>query len=90
MKVNLYPYNMINNVPLASYELFAEKIIGETEEFQLLLTRNDIDYNQDVKINIIKPTSKNILLEWLDIIPIDNLIFLISSSEIKSSKKSFL
>ena len=58
MKVNLYPYNMINNVPLAPYELFTEKIPGETEDFQLLLTINDVDYNQNVKINIIKPTSE--------------------------------
>ena len=57
VKVDLYPYNLTNNVPLAPNEIFAEKIPAETQDFQLVLMRNDIDYNQDVKITIIRPSS---------------------------------
>ena len=58
VKVDLYPYNLTNNVPLAPNEIFAEKIPAETQDFQLVLMRNDIDYNQDVKITIIRPSSE--------------------------------
>ena len=57
VKVDLYPYNLTNNEPLAPNQLFVEKIPADTQDFQLLLIRNDIDYNQDVKISIIKPSS---------------------------------
>jgi uncharacterized membrane protein len=57
VKVDLYPYDLTNNVPLALNELFVEKIPANTENYQLLLTRSDIDYGQDIKISMIRPAS---------------------------------
>ena len=57
MKVDLYPYDLTNNVPLALNELFVETIPANSENYQLLLTRSDIDYSQDIKITMIKPAS---------------------------------
>ena len=57
VKVDLYPYDLTNNVPLALNELFVETIPGNTDNYQLLLTRSDIDYSQDIKISMIRPAS---------------------------------
>ena len=57
VKVDLYPYDLTNNVPLALNELFVETIPANSENYQLLLTRSDIDYSQDIKITMIRPAS---------------------------------
>jgi len=58
VKIDLYPYNMTNNSPLARNQLFIQKIPSKTTDYQLLLVKSDIDYSQEVSINIIKPLSK--------------------------------
>ena len=58
VKIDLYPYNMTNNSPLARNQLFAQKIPSKTTDYQLLLVKSDIDYSQEITINIIKPLSK--------------------------------
>ena len=58
VKIDLYPYNMTNNSPLARNQLFVQKIPSKTTDYQLLLVKSDIDYSQEVKINIIRPLSK--------------------------------
>jgi len=58
VKIDLYPYNMTNNSPLARNQLFVQKIPSKTTDYQLLLVKSDIDYSQEVKIIIIRPLSK--------------------------------
>ena len=57
VKIDLYPYDMINNNPLPRNELFVQKIPANTEDYQLLLAKSEFYYKQDVKINFISPLS---------------------------------
>jgi len=58
VNIDLYPYGMNNNRPLARNELFIEKLPRESVNHSLLLVKSEFDYKVNSKIDFVPPSSK--------------------------------
>jgi len=56
VKIDIYPYDTSNNLPLVRNELFIEKLEPETSNYQLLLVKSDFSSN-DMIIEYLSPLS---------------------------------
>jgi uncharacterized membrane protein len=58
VNIDLYPYGMNNNRPLARNELFIEKLPGQSVNHPLLLVKSEFDYKVNSRIDFVPPSSK--------------------------------
>ena len=58
VKFDLYPYEMNNTIPLARNQLFIQKISPSNDIYKLFLTKSDIFYRKNVKIDFVPPLLK--------------------------------
>ena len=56
VKIDIYPYDISNNLPLERNELFIEKLKPETRNYQLLLVKSDFSSN-DMIVEYLSPLS---------------------------------
>jgi len=56
VKIDIYPYDISNNLPLARNELFIEKLEPKTSNYQLLLVKSDFSSNYMI-IEYLSPSS---------------------------------
>ena len=56
VKIDIYPYDISNNLPLTRNELFIEKLVPQTKNYQLLLVKSDISSN-DMIVEYLSPSS---------------------------------
>ena len=54
--IDIYPYDISNNLPLARNELFIEKLEPETNNYQLLLVKSDFS-SSDIIVEYLSPSS---------------------------------
>ena len=57
-KFDLYPYEMNNTIPLARNQLFIQKIQLNNDIYKLFLSKSDIFYRKQVKIDFVPPLLK--------------------------------
>ena len=55
VKFDLYPYEMNNTIPLARNQLFIQKIQPNNDIYKLFLSKSDIFYRKNVKIDFVPP-----------------------------------
>ena len=55
VKIDLYPYEMNNTTPLARNQLFIQKIQPTNDIYKLFLSKSDIFYKKNVKIDFVPP-----------------------------------
>ena len=58
VKIDLYPYEMNNTIPLARNHLFIQKIQPTKDIYKLFLSKSDIFYRKNVKIDFVPPLLK--------------------------------
>ena len=56
VKIDIYPYDISNNFPLARNELFIEKLEPNTRNYQLLLVKSDFS-SKDMIVEYLSPSS---------------------------------
>ena len=56
VKIDIYPYDISNNLPIVRNELFIEKLVPETSNYQLLLVKSDFSFN-DMILEYLSPSS---------------------------------
>jgi len=56
VRIDLYPYDITNNLPLAQNELFIHKLPAGTTNYQLLLVKSDNEF-KEMLIEYISPSS---------------------------------
>jgi len=56
VKIDIYPYDISNNLPLERNELFIEKLEPETSNYQLLLVKSDFS-SKDMIVEYLSPSS---------------------------------
>jgi len=56
VKIDIYPYDISNNLPLIRNELFIEKLLPQTRNYQLLLVKSDISSNNMI-VEYLSPSS---------------------------------
>ena len=54
-KFDLYPYEMNNTIPLARNQLFIQKLKPNNDIYKLFLSKSDIFYRKNVKIDFVPP-----------------------------------
>ena len=61
IKIDIYPYKMpyANNFnwPLSSNQFFIQKLTPNAENYPLLLSKNDLEFNENIHIDFISPFS---------------------------------
>ena len=61
IKIDIYPYKMpyVNNFnwPLSSNQFFIQKLTPNAENYPLLLSKNDLEFNENIHIDFIFPFS---------------------------------
>ena len=57
-KISIYPYDMKNTKPLATSELFIQKIPPKTVDYQFLLVKMDLYEKSNILVEYIPPNSK--------------------------------
>ena len=55
VKIDLYPYEMNNTIPLVRNQLFIQKISPNNNIYTLFLSKSDIFYRKNVKIDFVPP-----------------------------------
>ena len=58
VKFDLYPYEMNNTIPLVKNQLFIQKIPNNNNIYKILLSKSDIFYRKNVKIDFVPPLLK--------------------------------
>jgi len=56
VRIDIYPYDIANSLPLAQYELFIHKLPAGTPNYQLLLVKSDNTFNE-MYIEYLSPSS---------------------------------
>ena len=56
VRIDIYPYDIANSLPLAQYELFIHKLPAGTPNYQLLLVKSDNNFNK-MYIEYLSPSS---------------------------------
>ena len=56
VRIDIYPYDISNNLPLTRNELFIEKLVPQTRNYQLLLVRSDFSSN-NIIVEYLSPSS---------------------------------
>lgn len=56
VRIDIYPYDIANSLPLAQYELFIHKLPAGTRNYQLLLVKSDNTFNE-MYIEYLSPSS---------------------------------
>ena len=58
VNINIYSYDMLNKKPLVMNELYIQKIPPKTIDYQFLLVKSDLFYDNDILIQYSPPSSK--------------------------------
>ena len=61
VKIDIYPYDISNNLPLVRNELFIEKLEPKTSNYQLLLVKSDFS-SKDMIIEYLSPSSNKYII----------------------------
>ena len=59
VKFDLYPYEMNNTIPLARNQLFIQKLPSNTNIYKIFLSKSDIFYRKNVKVDFVPPLLKD-------------------------------
>ena len=59
VKFDLYPYEMNNTIPLARNQFFIQKIPLNNDIYNIFLSKSDIFYKKNVKIDFVPPLLKD-------------------------------